>query len=360
MPIKFISKKRVHVEDSHVYDLEVENNHNYFANGILAHNCKDPTTLQGSAILSLRAPYEMAMTGTPVLNTPLDLYTALAWLGVERHSYYQFRSHYCYLSGHTVTGYKHQEDLRKSLLGHMLRRKKEEVLDLPPKIYTNELLEMEPSQEAVYNEVKEEIMGHLVDIYLSPNPLTMMVRLRQATGFPGIISESVTESVKLTRMREIVEDCASNGKKCVVFTNWTSVSDRAKEVLADFNPAMYTGEQKDYEAEAEKERFFNDPSCKVLIGTIPKMGVGLTLTVATTCIFLDEPWNRGTKEQCEDRLHRIGTTEPVNVITLMCRGTIDERINEIVYNKGVMADFFVDGKIPKRENVKQAVKFLLS
>ena len=75
---------------------------------------------------------------------------------------------------------------------------------------------------------------------------------------------------------------------------------------------------------------------------------------------MDEPWNRGTKEQCEDRLHRIGTTEPVNVITLMCRGTIDERINEIVYNKGVMADFFVDGKIPKKENVKQAVKFLLS
>ena len=75
----------------------------------------------------------------------------------------------------------------------------------------------------------------------------------------------------------------------------------------------------------------NDSSCKVLFGTIGAMGTGLTLTAATTVIFLDEPWNRALKDQCEDRVHRISTKESPNIITLICKGTIDERINSLVY-----------------------------
>lgn len=322
------------------------------------HRCKNPETKQGKAILALTAPYEMAMTGTPVLNTPLDLYTVLAWLGIEKHNYYQFRKFYCYLNGREVTGYKNQDILRQSLQGHMLRRKKaDELPDLPPKIYTDELLELEGNQRTVYEAIREEIKSNLVDVYAAPNPLAKMVRLRQATGFPGIVSESVTESVKLRRMVEIVEDCASNGKKCVVFTNWVEVADEAARLLAKFSPARYHGANP--EAEADKARFMTDPNCKVLIGTIPKMGVGFTLTVATTCVFLDEPWNKGTKEQCEDRLHRIGTTEPISVITLMCKDTIDQRINDMVYAKGKMAEWLVDGKVRKAFS-KSAVDYLIS
>lgn len=323
------------------------------------HRVKDPDTLQGRAILGLNARYKMAMTGTPILNTPLDLYTALAWLGVERHNFYAFRNHYCYVSGGQVTGYKNQEELRNSLVGHMLRRRKDEVLDLPEKVYIDERLEMGEAQTRVYEAIKEDIETELLNIPPSFNPLSLMVRLRQATGFTGIVSDVVAESIKLQRMLEIVEDVVSNGKKCAVFSNWTAVTSEAIRMLAPFNPASYTGELKDFEAEAEKNRFLNDPSCKVLVGTIAKMGTGLTLTAATTCIFLDEPWNRGTKEQCEDRLHRIGMTEPVNIITLMCAGTIDERVNDIVYSKGAIADYFVDGRV-KREGAKQVARFLLS
>lgn len=323
------------------------------------HRCKDPTTLQGQAILSLDAPYKMAMTGTPILNTPLDLYTALVWLGVERHNFYAFRNHYCYVCNGQVTGYKNQEELRRGLIGHMLRRRKQDVLDLPEKVYIDEVLEMPEQQQRVYDAIHDETEDALVDVPPTFNPLTMMIRLRQATGFPGIVSDSVTESVKLDRMCEIVDDCVSNGKKCVVFSNWTSVTDEAFRRLSRFNPARYTGELKDYEAEAEKDRFMKDPSCKVMVGTIAKMGTGLTLTAATTCVFLDEPWNRGTKEQCEDRVHRIGTTEPINIITLMCKDTIDQRVNDIVYSKGAIADYFVDGKVD-RGGAKQVARFLLS
>ena len=102
----------------------------------------------------------------------------------------------------------------------------------------------------------------------------------------------------------------------------------------------------------------NDPKCKCIIGTIGAMGTGLTLTAASTVIFLDSPWNRANKEQAEDRAHRIGTKSTVNIITIVCKDTIDERIEELVYKKGLMADALVDGRIT--EGREQVVDFLLS
>ena len=79
------------------------------------------------------------------------------------------------------------------------------------------------------------------------------------------------------------------------------------------------------------------------------MGTGLTLTAGQTVIFLDEPWNRALRDQAEDRCHRIGTKGTVNIITLICKDTIDERINNLVKKKGEMADAIIDGKISKED-----------
>jgi len=88
-------------------------------------------------------------------------------------------------------------------------------------------------------------------------------------------------------------------------------------------------------------------------------GTGLTLTKATYVIFLDEPWTRATREQAEDRAHRIGTAENINIIFLICKNTIDERIHELVEKKGAMADLLVDGKLTN-QNKTQLIEFLLS
>lgn len=95
--------------------------------------------------------------------------------------------------------------------------------------------------------------------------------------------------------------------------------------------------------------------CNVIIGTIGAMGTGLTLNRANTVIFLDEPWNRALRDQAEDRAHRIGTQGTVNIITLMCKDTIDERIHELVEKKGALSDALVDGKISMED-----INFLLS
>ena len=94
----------------------------------------------------------------------------------------------------------------------------------------------------------------------------------------------------------------------------------------------------------EIKKFKDDKKCTAIIGTIGVLGTGFTLTEAQTVIFLDEPWNMATKLQAEDRCHRIGTKSTVNIITLLCKDTIDERIHNIITRKGILSDTLVDNK----------------
>ena len=324
------------------------------------HKCKDPSSIQGKHLLKLHAETMISMTGTPLMNTPLDLYIHLKWLGYEKHAFYPFKRHYCVFGGfggYQVVGYKNLDQLKEQLDEIMLRRLKNEVLDLPEKIHTIEYVEMTPKQTKIYKEVKAEIKENIDMVKKAINPLAEMIRLRQATGYTGILSSEIKESAKLDRLEEIVEELVANNKKCLIFSNWTSMTAPTFERLKRFNPAIITGETKN--RVEQQDKFMQDDSCKVIIGTVGAMGTGLTLTAGSTVIFLDEPWTKATKDQAEDRAHRIGTTENINIITLLCKGTIDERVNEIVDAKGAMADLLVDGKVTN-QNKEKLVDFLLS
>lgn len=312
------------------------------------HKSKEPTSLQSRAMINVQAKYMVAMSGTPLMNNPLDLYFPMKWLGYENHSFYQFKQHYCTLGGwggSQVVGYKNLEEIRAMMDNIMLRRLKTEVLDLPEKIRKIEYVDMTPKQNQIYKEVYNGVMSDLQKIKFSNNPLSMMIRLRQATGWTGIISNTIQESAKMERMIELVQEIVASGQKAIIFSNWESMTEVAKEKLKSYNPAYITGATKADERMKEVERFQNDDKCKVIIGTIGAMGTGLTLTAAQNVIFLDSPWNMALKAQAEDRAHRIGTKGTVSVITLCCRDTIDERIEELVEKKGQIADALVDGKI---------------
>ena len=323
------------------------------------HKCKNPASQQGKGILKVMPETRIAMTGTPLMNTPLDLFIVLKWLGFERHSFYQFKKHYCVMGGYggyEIVGYRNLGELQENLDSLMLRRLKKDALDLPDKLYTTEYVEMSTKQAKIYNEVKAEIKEAIDKIKISPNPLAQLIRLRQATAYTGILSSQIKESAKLDRLEEILEELAENNEKAIIFSNWTDMTTPTFNRLKRFNPAIITGDTKD--RETEKDMFMNDDSCKCIIGTIGAMGTGLTLTAATTVIFLDSPWNRASKEQAEDRAHRIGTKSNVNIITLVCKDTIDERIEELVMQKGKMADALVDGKVDFER--AEVIDFLLN
>lgn len=327
------------------------------------HKAKNAQSQQGKAIHHLKSPYKIALTGTPLMNNPIDLYNILKWLDAERGSFYGFRNRYCIMGGYggyEIVGYKNLKELQMKLDNVMLRRKKEDVLDLPPKLRQTEYVEMTAKQRQIYTDVLRGVRENLADIKLSPNPLAQLVRLRQATSHTGIISDTVQESAKFDRMKEIIEELVESNQKAIVFSNWTEVTNRALKELQDYNPAYITGDVKDRQAQVEK--FQNDDSCKVIIGTISAMGTGLTLTAASTVIFLDKPWNPANTVQAEDRAHRIGTTGTVNVITLVCKDTIDERIEEIIYEKSELSEGLVEGddEILSKFDAGQLVDMLLT
>ena len=325
------------------------------------HKAKDPNSQQGKGMLKLKAETMIAMTGTPLMNTPLDLFFILKWLGYESNSFYKFRNHYCVMGGfnnYQIVEYRHLDELQERLNEIMLRRLKDEVLDLPEKTYVDEYVELTPKQAKIYKEVSAEVKDNIDKIKMAPNPLAELIRMRQATGYTGILSTSVCESAKLDRMEEIVEEAVDSGKKVVIFSNWTQMTTPIAQRLSKYNPAVITGEINADTRQVMIDKFQNDSKCKVIVGTSGAMGTGLTLTAGTVEIFLDEPWNMALKEQCVDRCHRIGQKNNLTIYTIMAKDTIDERVHDIVLSKGELSNAIVDGKI--QTNKAELLNFLLS
>ena len=312
------------------------------------HKMKNPSSQQTKGFLKCLPECRIAMTGTPLMNNPMDLYVILKWLGYENHAFYSFKQHYCVMGGYggyEIVGYKNMDQLTNQINSIMLRRLKKDVLDLPEKIYVDEYVDMLPKQSEIYKEVQMDIKAHIDEIKFDNNPLSTLIRLRQATGYTGILSSSIQESAKLDRMVDLVDEAVSNDNKCLIFSNWTQMTDEIVKRLKQYNPALITGQTKDSDRTIQQDKFMNDDSCKVIVGTIGAMGTGLTLTAGTTVIFLDEPWNKALFEQAVDRAHRIGTKNNVTIYSIMCKGTIDERIHDLIYKKGQMSDAIIDGKI---------------
>lgn len=326
------------------------------------HRCKNPTSQQGKGLLKLNAEHKIAMTGTPLMNTPLDLFVILKWLGFEKHSFYAFKKHFCNMGGfggYEIIGYKNLNELQETLNDIMLRRLKQDVVDLPDKIYVNEFVELTPKQEQIYKEVKNEVACNIDKIKASNNPLAELIRMRQATGYTGILSSTIKESGKIDRLEELVEDAVSNGDKVIIFSNWTAMTTPIYEKLSKkYKGVVITGETKDNERQQNVNKFQTNETCKFCLGTIGAMGTGLTLTAANTVIFIDEPWTMAAKQQAIDRAHRIGTKENVTIYTLMAKNTIDERIHELVEKKGAMSDAIVDNKIVG--NKLELLEFLIN
>ncbi|MFW6311220.1 MAG: DEAD/DEAH box helicase [Nanoarchaeota archaeon] len=316
------------------------------------HKAKNPesgkVSQQGKAIHKINSEYKLALTGTPIMNSPIEFYNILKWLEIETRSLWHFRKQYARMGGYggyQVVGYQNLDELEQLVDKVQLRRKKTEVLDLPPKVRTKEFIEMTSKQKTLYNEVQMSLANEIDKLESMPtNPLSMLTRLRQVTTIPEMLSSKINVNPKFNRIKEIIEERNENDDKVLVFSNWTQVINPLFEQLKaeGYNPAIITGEIKDRQEQVNK--FQNDKSCKVIVGTIGGMGTGLTLTAGSTVIFTDKPWNMAEQEQAEDRAHRIGTTKTVNIISLVAKNSIDEKVENIIEEKDKYSKAMVDKK----------------
>jgi SNF2 family DNA or RNA helicase len=227
---------------------------------------------------------------------------------------------------------------------YVKRRTKRDVMqELPPKIRQDEWLELDPAQRRAYEAAEQrgvEELEALGENVSRVHVFTLITRLKMICNFaPG-----QPQSPKLRATVEKVEEIAQSGQKVLIFTQWVAEGvDRIAQELAPYGVVKFDARLSAAQREAAVQRFREDPGITAFVATVKSAGVGLTLTEASYVIHFDHWWNPAWMWQAEDRAHRRGQTQPVNVYSLWMADTIEARVHELLARKGLLHEEIVDG-----------------
>lgn len=318
---------------------------------------KNRKTLRTKALKKLRATYKRALTGTPMINRPDDLWSILHWLWPRDFgSYWKFFHEFSDAVKHPQYGFwmfkgpKNEPALHALLTPRMVRRKKSEVLkDLPEKYVTTLEVDLDPKQRRAYDEMKRRSLAVVEPgtPVAAPVALAQLTRLRQfADSYIEVSPEGAIHmaepSPKLDALMELVE--SMNGRPVVVFSMFRQMIDLASARLkaADVDHRVMIGDTPS-ETRTEMIADFQAGKFQALLATIQTGGVGITLTAADTAIFLDESWSPADNAQAQDRLHRIGQRNAVQIIKIQSKNTVDQVVVEKLRRKGLMFSDIIEG-----------------
>jgi SNF2 family DNA or RNA helicase len=268
------------------------------------------------------------LTGTPMSNRPRDLFNLLQ--GVRHplaNSFYSYAKRYCgaFDNGHGLdtNGASNLEELAELVSGVMLRRTKDEALDLPPKVRTWQPVEVKSAQVA-------SLESRALD-FLEKNPARTGPTWVRFLGLLNRARHTLAVQ-KAAASVEALKECIENEEKAVLFTSYQAVVDKA---LAAFGPqaVSITGSDSARKRQQAADRLQGDPSVRVLVGNLQAAGVGINLTAATHVIFNDLDWVPGNHWQAEDRIYRIGQTRPAFVTYLYAGRTLDDFVAALLEQK---------------------------
>ncbi|MFQ6100094.1 MAG: SNF2-related protein [Anaerolineae bacterium] len=325
-----------------------------------AQRIKNWRTKTADKVKRLRSPYAFVLTGTPLENRLDELYsifqfidpTILGPLWRFNQRYYETERRPS--GSYKVLGYKNLDELRHRIAPYVLRRVREEVLlDLPERIDSNFFVEMTDPQWKAYGEYEHRVAKLMAQARrrpLSPEEhqilLGCLVKMRLicnalALHDPEIKPQDREKTApKLRELREILdEEVASNGHKAILFSQWTRMLDLTEPMLEKLKLGWVklSGAVPTKKRGALIEQFFEDPQCKVFLST-DAGGVGLNLQAASMVVNLDLPWNPAVLGQRIARAHRHGQPRPVNVVNLIAKGTIEERMLDTLAAKRAIFD----------------------
>lgn len=322
-----------------------------------SHKCKDPGAVQTHNMIKTKAPYKVAATGTLLLNSPLDSYVALKWLGLENSTYSNFKYYYCVYGGpfnNILEGFKNTEYLKYQIDKNSLRRTKDIIKGLPPKNIIEEYIELDEKQRIFYENVVQGVVHDVKEgIKLNPdNLLAMTTRLRQAIDCPQVLTNEEIPNSKLDRCIDLAEQILSDpNEKLVIMNSFKAPCEQQAKLLQKYNPLICTGDTPDDLVDQYKEMFQNDNEHRVMICTGQKMGTGHSLNRAAYLILFSSPWTESVLTQWEDRIHRVNNTRPAFIYHLWALDTFDMRVKELVDMKGAISDYIVDGVTEAHLNI---------
>lgn len=323
-------------KNTRVYDLEIDENHNYFANSILVSNChyiKNAQAQRTKLINDIVKDVERLwlLTGTPMTSRPIDYYnllnlvdnpTAKNWMAyvIRYCAGYQFKV------GNrkvwNVMGSSNLEELRDRTSITILRRLKENVLDLPDKIITPVYLRLKSKEY-------EDVMGEYYDWY-DKNPeesKSLTVQFTKLTKVRQIIANE-----KVSQTIELAENIIEQGKKVIVFCNFTESLNRICEHFGK-SAVKLDGSMTKASRQHSVDEFQTNEKIKIFVGNIKAAAVGITLTSAEVVIFNDLSFLPSDHAQAEDRAYRFGQKNNVLVYYPLFDNTIEGIIYDIINEK---------------------------
>jgi non-specific serine/threonine protein kinase len=315
---------------------------------------KNPATKQAKAVKLIEAPFRVAMTGTPVENRLFDLWSIFDFLNAGFLG--SMKEFYDYAGA--LKGSGSYAKLKAAISPFVLRRLKTDksiIDDLPDKLEIKEYAPLSKKQRALYTELVGDIKGRLErqdgdgGIGRKGLILASIMKFKQICNHPdqylGQEAYKEAHSGKFEKLRDICETICEKREKVFVFTQFKEITDRLAEHLADIfgrGGLVIHGGTPAKKRSEHVSLFNSEEYIPFMVLSLKAGGVGLNLTAANHVIHFDRWWNPAVENQATDRAFRIGQTRNVMVHKFITRGTVEERIDEMIEEKTGLAHSLIE------------------
>lgn len=309
-----------------------------------AQQIKNPATRQSQVARSLKASFRLALTGTPIENSLDDLWSLLDFLNPDL---FGTRRDF-------AKRYNEPDKLRRAVANFLLRRLKSDpniLPELPPKIQQSHYAQLSEAQASAYDYALATYARDVRTLPPSERPgaaLVLLTRLKEICDHPSLTDTlqntthwPIEASGKVLMLLPLLEEIFERGESVLIFTQFARMGAFLQQLLSERlgRPIAYIhGGLSSKKRKAEMARFADDPLPAPMILSLRTGAFGLTLTKANHVIHFDRWWNPAVEAQATDRAHRIGQTRTVVVHHILCRGTLEDRIDQILRDKQSLAE----------------------
>jgi len=302
---------------------------------------KNPDTATHQALRAIERRIAIGLTGTPVENHERELKALLDFV----------------VPGYLPREIADRATLQRLVRPFVLRRTKTQVLpELPPKIVDKRYCELTPHQRALYRGIIESrgkpLRAQLragaripyIHVFAALNYLKQICNHPASVG--GGMAVHDAPSGKWDVFVELLDECLASGLKVVVFSQYLAMLELIERHLAERRIGFASIKGSTRDRGAETRRFREDDECRVFTASLRAAGLGIDLTSASVVIHYDRWWNQAREDQATDRVHRLGQNKGVQVIKLITRGTVEEKIDQLVEQKAALAADLVQDDDP--------------
>lgn len=331
---------------------------------------KNPTAKVSKAILAVspKIPNRFILTGTPITNDPLDAFNQFAFLDSKilfYYNFYAFKNYYCVMVERCINGrhfkdvvaFKNLDELVGRVQPHSFMIKKEDCLDLPPKVYETRMIEMPDEQRRIYESLADELVAEVstTERVVVENILVKILRLQQILGGFATTENGAVVRVKENKTDELLDvlDEIGKDKRVVVWARFLAEIHHIENTLKGrgYKVKSIYGDVKTDERQNIVDEL-NRGDIQIIVAQQQTAGYGLNITGASYAIYFSNDWSLQNRQQSEDRIYRIGQTQKTTIIDIFYKDTIEETIIKALKTKKTFQDiFFAD-----TSNIKNILK----